>query len=699
MNQTLAEKIMKLLRADKRAVSPADAAERTEETEDFERFLHTARELEAQGSLVFTKKGNLMATEANGLVRAKVVSQSRRFLFARPVDGGEDIFIPVESSRKAMLGDLILIGHIKQSARGPAGEVEKVLKLGKRTFTGKAMRGPNGLELKTDAAFRFPIPLKKEGPRLREGARVFAEVYMDKRGALRAKPLKTYGEAASARVCADSMIDEYGIPVEFPSRALEEAEAVTRRGVRPQDYEGRLDLRDALIFTIDGEDAKDLDDAISVTASPEGYRLGVHIADVSHYVRQGTALDTEAFARGTSVYFADRVIPMLPKAISNGICSLNAGEDKLAFSALLTLDKEGNLTGYSFQKTVISSKVRGVYSEVNRLFDGTAGQALKKKYAPVAQPLQDARTLANILKKRAAARGTMDLESRESRFVLDENGVCIAMHPRKSGEAEQLIEQLMIAANQAAARFAREKGIPFLYRVHEEPSADRLQSLGELAALMGFDTRRLKEGARPSDLSALLEKAKDTPYARVISHQLLRTMAKARYDARPIGHFGLALADYCHFTSPIRRYPDTAIHRILSDLAAGVPAAELKKRYASFVEEAAGHATECEIRAMMAERNTEACYAAEFMHAHIGEQFDGVVSGVTEWGVYVELENSAEGFIRAEYLPNGMEYDGALRYKSRAGRESLTIGDALRVLVTGADVSNGQVDFIPAPLA
>ena len=681
-----------------RASTPANAA-KAAGCSNVEELLEAARLLEAQGKLVFTKKGNLLSAAACGFYPARIISQSQRFSFARPEAGGEDIYVAQRAMNGAMLGDLVLLGHIEQAFKGPAGQVEKILKPGTHTVTGTVLRKEQGYYLKPDAAIRFELPLRrKKDAALQEGQKVFAALSWNKKGdTLRAEATKCYGQADSAKVCADAIIDANGICVPFSQEALEEAARLKRTGIRKKDLANRLDLRDALIFTIDGAEAKDLDDAISVEKNQSGWALGVHIADVSHYVREDTALDKEAFSRGTSVYFADRVIPMLPTDISNGICSLNAGEDKLAFSALIMLDNNGKTLSYAFRKSVIRSKVRGVYAEINEIFDGSASDALLQKYAVVAQPLAAARELALVLKKRAAARGNMELDSSESRFVLDENGVCVDVRPRKSGEAEQLIEQMMITANEAAAAYARSLEIPFVYRVHENPSPDRLEGLASLANLLGFDTRRLREGVKTADLAKLLKQASATPYSRIISHQLLRTMAKARYDSTPIGHFGLALADYCHFTSPIRRYPDTAIHRILSDVAAGATKKEIRKKYQRFAVEAARVSSDCEVRAMTAERSAEDCYIAEYMRAHIGEAFPGVINGVTEWGVYVELENTAEGFIRGDMLPKRMEYDGVLCWKEKSGSRQLTIGDPIEIIVAGADVASGQVDFIPAP--
>ena len=360
-----------------------------------------------------------------------------------------------------------------------------------------------------------------------------------------------FGSGDVARVCADAIIERCGIPTEFPPEVLREAEAVGNMAVTQENVDSRLDLRDEPIFTIDSADAKDLDDAISVHKTIDGYTLGVHIADVSHYVKAGSALDKEAFRRGTSVYFADRVIPMLPEALSNGVCSLNAGTEKLTFSCLMDFDKDGHMTDYRFEKAVIVSKVRGVYKEVNQIFAGTASPELSEKYSPVAESLQGARELADILKANGRARGQMDLTSDETKFVLDENGVCIDVVPRTSGESEEMIEQLMIAANCAAAKAALQAEIPFLYRVHEKPQPDRVVELYELLDRLGIPCREIKRG-NPStkDFAAVLDRVKDGPRGPLVNQRILRTMEKARYYHRELGHFGLALGEYSHFTVP-----------------------------------------------------------------------------------------------------------------------------------------------------
>lgn len=693
---TAIENLMMYLDVCRRPISPSDGA-RVSGVSDPKAFSEIAQKLQDQGKIMITPQGNLISAKAAGVFVCKLMSYCERFAFARPDDGSEDIFIDAARLNDALVGDTILVGNIRQKVKGPSGEVLQILDAGEHKTTGTIQRAAQhrGFELKADSGYRFPIPIRPhKGQELQAGDKAFAELSLW-RGNLQADVIKVYGEAASARVCADSILDGHGIPTVFPADVLREAEEIGNQELTEKELSKRLDLRDQPIFTVDSASAKDLDDAISVRRTESGWELGVHIADVSHYIRGGSAVDLEARRRGTSVYFADRVVPMLPEVISNGVCSLNAGTDKLTFSALMKISENGELTDYRFAKTVINSKVRGVYDEVNQIYSNEADDALLQKYAPVMDGLTAARELAVVLKKRSAANGTMELETREPRFVLNEEGVCVDMYARESGEAEQMIEQMMVTANQAAAKLAQKAKLPFVYRVHEEPSPDRLESLRELIGMLGLDGRKLLPGVTPKDLSAVLERAKETKYARIVSHQMLRTMAKARYDTKPLGHYGLALKDYSHFTSPIRRYPDTSIHRILSGFCAGMSGEELKRRYESFASESAAQSSQCEIRAMAAERDAEDCYSAEYLSQHIDEEFSGNVSGVTEWGIYVELDCSAEGFIRADTLPSGFQFDGKLAFTRRSSGTSLTIGDPMRVRVIRADVSAGQVDFLP----
>lgn len=634
----------------------------------------------------------------DGVKRAVIVSLSKGFAFARPEDGGEDLFIHADHLKSAFIGDTVVLNHLERSGKGLSADVEQITERASRLLTGTLVESEEGLEFAPDDAIRYNLPLSRKSlPHLRPHVKAQAEIQqIPGTDRLTARVIKVYGSSDSAKICADAIIDQNGIRTEFPEEVLAEAEKIRKSKITEKDRKGRLDLRGLGICTIDGPDAKDLDDAISVSRTRLGYRLGVHIADVSHYVKAGSAIDLEARERGTSVYFADRVIPMLPEALSNGVCSLNAGEDKLTFSAIIELDKQGTILSFRFRKSIIRSKVRGVYGEVNQLFNGTADKALRKKYSPVIRSLHVARELAEILKARAKRSGTVELDSTESRFVLDGQGVCVDVQPRESGEAEQMIEQLMITANQAAAQLAKRANLPFVYRIHEQPAPDRVESLADLVGALGLNPVSLRHSAsvKTADFAAIMEQAEGTPAQKVISHQLLRTMAKARYDTQPVGHFGLALEDYCHFTSPIRRYPDTAIHRILSAYLAKDK--QIAAHYTEFAREAASNSSKCEVRAMAAERSAEDCYMAEYMRQHIGEEATGVISGVTMRGVFVELPNTVEGFVPITSFEGAhFEFDGMItQYDATTGRK-LTIGQPLRVKAVAADVASGRIDFLP----
>lgn len=667
------------------------------DSKDFYRALNL---LKQEGLVSVDRNHCIRLVEKKETVKARIVSLSKGFAFARPADGGEDMFIHADNLKSAFIGDTVELNHVKQSPRGLSADVDAISEKSSRIITGTLSRGEGLCELIPDDAIRYHIPVEKTSlMNAHNGDKVQAEIHRTLHiSMLSARIVKVYGKSSSAKICSDAIIDQNGIRTKFPDEVLAEAKRISALTITEQELKGRLDLRDTSICTIDGADAKDLDDAISVSKTKAGFRLGVHIADVSHYITQGSAIDAEALERGTSVYFADRVIPMLPKEISNGVCSLNVGEDKLTFSAIIELDKQGEILSYQFKKSVIHSKVRGVYSEVNQLFEKTADAALKKKYVPVIRSLNAAKELADILKARSIRNGTVDLDSTESKFILDENGVCVDVQPRHSGLSEQMIEQLMVTANQAAAKLAKESKIPFVYRVHEHPSPERVANLVQLVGALGLSPRSLThEGdVTTADFADIMKQAYGTPAQKIISHQLLRTMAKARYDTSPIGHFGLALADYCHFTSPIRRYPDTAIHRILSALLETKNKEELNSRYLAFVNVAATNSSIAEVRAMQAERSAEDCYMAEYMAQHIGECYTGVISGVTMRGVFVELPNSVEGFVpMLSFEGAKYQFDGIITQVDENTGNKLTIGQSLGIEVVAADVASGRIDFIP----
>ena len=660
-------------------------------------FYDALRSLKDRRMILLDREHNAKLIPVGEDVEATLVSLSKNFGFARPDGGGDDIFIHGSALQGALVGDRIIVGDIRKDDRGPSGRVRRIVEHKPAQTTGTVSITDEGIELIPDNAIRYNLRMRERDLNgAKNGDKVMASLEQDYRGDWAyASVKKVFGSGRTARVCADAIVEQYGIPHVFPQEVLDEAERVGNEPISDEEYAKRLDLRGEPIFTIDSKDAKDLDDAISVKRTDSGYTLGVHIADVSHYVKEGSAIDEEAINRGTSVYFADRVIPMLPEVLSNGACSLNAGTDKLAFSALIELDKEGHITKYDFKKTIINSKVRGVYSEVNEILDGTASEEILNKYAPVMESLMLAKELADILKANSAARGTMELDSGESKFILDENGICIDIMPRVSGEAEQLIEQMMVTANIAAAKFSLDHKLPFLYRVHGTPDPKRVEELVTLLQLVGVPCKEIvKPNPETQDFAAILDRVRGLPCETLVSQRLLRTMEKARYSTEETGHFGLALSDYSHYTSPIRRYPDTSIHRVLSAFVEGMPAEEVRRRYAQFCETSATESSRNEIRALIAERDAEDCYMAEYMSQHIGEHFEGTVSGVTMRGVFVRLENSVEGFVSLDaFEDEDFVYDGLIT--QRSPKRELTIGTPLPIIVASAYVATGKVDFVP----
>lgn len=660
-------------------------------------FYDALRSLKDRRMILLDREHNAKLIPVGEDVEATLISLSKNFGFARPDSGGDDIFIHGSALQGALVGDRIIVGDIRKDDRGPSGRVRRIVEHKPAQTTGTVSITDEGIEFIPDNAIRYNLRMRERDLNgAKNGDKVMASLEQDYRGDWAyASVKKVFGSGRTARVCADAIVEQYGIPHVFPQEVLDEAERVGNEPISDEEYAKRLDLRGEPIFTIDSKDAKDLDDAISVKRTDFGYTLGVHIADVSHYVKEGSAIDEEAINRGTSVYFADRVIPMLPEVLSNGACSLNAGTDKLAFSALIELDKEGHITKYDFKKTIINSKVRGVYSEVNEILDGTASEEILNKYAPVMESLMSAKELADILKANSAARGTMELDSGESKFILDENGICIDIMPRVSGEAEQLIEQMMVTANIAAAKFSLDHKLPFLYRVHGTPDPKRVEELVTLLQLVGVPCKEIvKPNPETQDFAAILDRVRGLPCETLVSQRLLRTMEKARYSTEETGHFGLALSDYSHYTSPIRRYPDTSIHRVLSAFVEGMPAEEVRRRYAQFCETSAAESSRNEIRALIAERDAEDCYMAEYMSQHIGEHFEGTVSGVTMRGVFVRLENSVEGFVSLDaFEGEDFVYDGLIT--QRSPKRELTIGTPLPIIVASAYVATGKVDFVP----
>lgn len=632
----------------------------------------------------------------------KVVKLGKNFAFVMLEDGQSDVFIPGRFTRGAMPGDQVLVEKFAHPRVEGSDEGEILAILTEHNnLVGTARRIDGRLKFVPDDCPAISMQLMRgsEGG-AKDGDKVAVEILQ--RGTRqedhRVGVTMRFGSADEAKRCAKALLYAQDIRGRFPEEVREEAKKLEDAVVSEADTKGRLDLRSLPIFTIDSASTKDIDDAISLTRTPEGgFELGVHIADVSHYVRPGTETDNEAFRRATSVYYADQVVPMLPKALSNGICSLNEGELRLAFSCLMRLDNNGELTDYRFVKSVIRSRVKGVYSEINALLAGSTDQELQAKYAEVSEQLPAMKELYGHRARLRRERGCMDIESGEVKLILDEEGRCIDVQKRTSGESEAMIEEFMLLANQCAAHFARVKQIPFVYRVHEEPNAEKLERLHALLTACGINDHFAKDVPAPKELSAILEGVRGTAYEQIINTGMLRCMSKAQYEAKPKGHYGLVLKDYAHFTSPIRRYPDLAIHRILTDLLSGTDKETMTLRYTDFAEQAAKQSSEREVIAMQIERKAEDCYKAEYARRHLGESYEGSISGVTQRGLFVEMDNGVEGFVPASSLTAaGTLLTEGVRLSDPVSGKNWNLGDRMMITIVRADVNLGKVDFEPA---
>lgn len=673
-------------------------------------FYDLLEQMQKSGEL-WRRRNSVVLSKNQGLIQAQIVTLNEKFGFARPfvegelpADKAQDIFLPGRFMLGAMPGDTVMLRVEPKKGKAEEGEnregaVVQILKENDAPFTGVVVRQPDGYYLRPDRLARFLLEIEKgQLHGAKDGDKVLVKITRrgDSHFAHKVSVVNIFGSAQLAQVCCQAVLANYNARTEFDEATLLEAQKIAERGIPISELSERMDLTDMDIFTIDSSDSKDLDDAVSLEEDEEHFFLGVHIADVSHYVRQGSPLDLEAYRRGTSVYYADQVIPMLPKELSNGICSLNPDEVRLTFSALITLKKNGEIEGFRFVKSYIRSRVKGVYSEINQILDNTAPQEIVEKYKQLIPQIQLMQKLAHILRKRRFDRGAMNISSNESKFII-ENGKIKDIVPRPGGESERMIEEFMLTANEAAATLAMEQEMPFVYRVHEQPPVIKVNLLHNLLTKLGVPAEKLLQNPQPKDFANILESVRGTELEPAVNGQLLRTMSKAIYSERNIGHFGLVLENYAHFTSPIRRYPDLTIHRILTSYLNGMPKDKLKKRYGSFVPGASKNSSQMEVNAMNIERDCEACYKAEYMSSYIGEQFEGRITGVAAYGFYVELANSVEGMVSVHDLPMG-EYvlEEGIELKEARSGVVYRIGQQVRVQVASVDVSAGQVNFVLA---
>ncbi len=606
-------------------------------------------------------------------------------------EGSGDLFLPAPTCRGIYDGDTVRVRLLQRGERAE-GRIEELLTPGRTHAVGCAVFGESvDGELRGEVVFlpddsHIPPLLLSRRDRGLCGRKLL--VMLPRDGEI-AQVEQDFGPADTRQANYAAILREFGVETDFSEDEYREAEAAAREKV---GLEGREDLRRRIIFTIDGEGAKDLDDAISLRKTRDGYLLGVHIADVSHYVRPFGALDAVAHRRGTSLYFADRVVPMLPPDLSNGACSLNAGEDKYAMSAEILLDGQGEIRKTRIFRSVIRSCVRGVYREVNRVFESGEEADCFAKYSKVYKNLQNMRELYKILASRASERGVLDLETPEAVIALDEEGNPLSIRREERGEAERMIEAFMLAANRAVAELLTERQIPLVYRVHAAPPPEKIASFTAFlrALRIGVPWRPGQTVTLPM-LSAVLGEAREKGKGEAVSLMMLRSLSKAEYSATPTGHFALSLPLYCHFTSPIRRLSDLVTHRIIGAVLLGKSA---PGKYRSSAHRAATAATAGELRAIGAERRIEALFKAQYMLAHIGEIFPARITSVTSFGFYAETADTCEGLVPLSLLPEGFAYEEDSRTLRRA-ETVYEIGMPVLIRVRDADIATARVTFEP----
>lgn len=654
-------------------------------------------ELMTEGRIVCSKRGKFSKSEEKKIT-GTFQAHPKGFGFVSVEGEKEDIFIPESETNGAMHMDTVEISVSPAvTGRRREGKVLHVLERGMKQVVCTYQLNKNfGFAVPDNPKFGSDIfiPLERSKGAV-NGHKVVVEItqYGKKGKNPEGKVVEILGHINDPGVDILSIVRAYGLPVEFDPKVMTQVEHVAKP-VSEADMAGRMDLRDWQMVTIDGEDAKDLDDAVSLTMDHENYILGVHIADVSNYVQEHSALDTEALKRGTSVYLVDRVIPMLPHALSNGICSLNQGEERLALSCIMTVNPKGEIIDQTITESVICVNRRMTYTNVKKILADHDPEVMAE-YEPLVPMFEKMAELAAILRKKRMKRGSIDFDFPETKVILDKNGNPVDIRPYDRNVATKLIEDFMLAANETVAAEYYWRELPFVYRTHEQPDSEKIQKLSTFINNFGYSLHIGSDEVHPKELQKLLEKIDGTSEEPLISRLTLRSMKQARYTVENTGHFGLAADCYCHFTSPIRRYPDLQIHRIIKDSLRGRLGEKRIGHYTQILPEVAKRASEMERRADEAERETIKLKKVQYMENHIGETFAGVISGVVEYGFFVELENTVEGLVRVTSLTDDFYqyYEETYELVGEATNRRFKLGQQVRVTVDNCDRIMRTIDF------
>ena len=625
----------------------------------------------------------------------------RGFGFVTCEDIEKDVFIAAGSMGGAMNGDEVEVDLIPEYLwkQSPEGIIVKVLSRQTEEVAGTFEKSRKfGFVVPESRKYREDIFIrKKDFAGAQRGDKVVARItkYPDHENSAEGKIIEIISRAGQPGGDIKAIARSYDMRESFPSRAAAEAKAMKKRGIRPEDLRGRRDLRNETIFTIDGADSKDFDDAVSLKILDNGnYLLGVHIADVAHYVEEDGPLDKEALKRGTSVYLIDQVIPMLPKALSNNICSLNPGEDRLTLSVDMEITPDGELAGHEIYESVIHSKARLVYDDISDMLENDDEEMLRK-YSSIKEDLYAMGRLAALLREKRSQRGSLDFDLDEAHIRLNNKGIPVSVDIAERRTANKLIEEFMLLANETVAEHFFWLEVPFIYRIHEKPAFEKVEQLKIFLQSMGMALRGSADSVHPRELSSILKSVEGKPSEGVVNTVTLRSMQKAFYGTSCEGHFGLALKYYCHFTSPIRRYPDLMIHRIIKSVLQDGLDIKKMSHFRGAAEKAAEQSSVAERKAIEVEREVEKLKKAEYMSYHIGEVYDGIISGTTSFGIYVQLENTVEGMIRIEDLWDDY-YDYVPEKYALVGEHTgrmYKLGDSIRIVVDNVDIDRHEIDF------
>lgn len=655
-------------------------------------------ELESEGKIILSSKNRYIAVDSSDVISGIFDATMRGFGFVCR-DGEDDIFIPPDDTKGAMDGDTVLVrkAHPKSNEKRPEGKILKIITHAHETLVGTYHNQRNfGFVAVDDTKITDDIFISKShNANAKDGQKVVVKItkWRDGDKKCEGEIIEILGNAYDSGVDVLCVLRKYGISQEFPQVVIDEARSLIP-GITGDEIARREDFRTKTVITIDGTDAKDLDDAVCAERIDGGYELSVHIADVSHYVRENSPIDAEAFRRGTSVYFTDRVVPMLPVELSNNICSLNPHTNKLTLSVVMEISDDGELLSHRVVEGVISTAHRMTYDTVDKILLGDSETCAE--YADIKDNILLMRELADILKTNRKKSGSIDFDFPETKIEVDQNGKPTNVYKYRTGVSNGIIEEFMLMANRTVAEAFYWLEVPFIYRIHEKPSADKIANFNSFLANMNM---RIKGSEpHPMEFARMLAEIRGTEREMLISKVMLRSLMKAKYSDSNEGHFGLAFRYYCHFTSPIRRYPDLAIHRIIKEYINGGLDADRAQHYAKFVTAAAKKSSEAEINAMQAEREVEDMKKAEYMCAHIGEEYDAIISSVTGFGFFAELENGIEGLVRLADMRDDYYHFNETSYTLIGERSGKTykIGDKVRIIAAAANPSLRQIDFYPS---